>query len=70
MTGPAGVERPPEGLERARAGRGPGTDADVGDPEVLEQLPGLGEVDDRLAQPRLSSRTRRPMTGIRSTARS
>ena len=28
-----------------------GHDADVGDPEILEQLPGLGEVDDRLAQP-------------------
>ena len=26
-------------------------DADVGDPEILEQLAGLGEVDDRLAEP-------------------
>ncbi len=25
--------------------------ADVGDPEVLEQAPGLGEVDDRRAEP-------------------
>ncbi len=29
----------------------PGHDADVGDPEILEQLAGLGEADDRLAQP-------------------
>ena len=29
----------------------PGHDPDVGDPEILEELAGLGEADDRLAQP-------------------
>ena len=29
----------------------PGNDPDVGDPEILEQLAGLGEADDRLAEP-------------------
>ena len=39
-------ERPLERLEVVA-----GHDADVGDPEVLEQLARLGEVDDRLAEP-------------------
>ena len=47
---PAEVERAPE-----RVLEGPqvvaGHDADVGDPEVLEELARLGEADDRLADP-------------------
>ena len=37
--------------ELQRAQVVPGDRTDVGDAEVLEELPGLGEVDDRLAQP-------------------
>ena len=50
MTGPVQLERPAERLEQ-RVQVVAGHDADVGDAEVLEQLAGLGEVDDRLAQP-------------------
>ena len=47
---PGQRQRAPERLEE-RVEVVPRHDADVGDPEVLEQLAGLGEVDDRLAQP-------------------
>ena len=43
-------ERPPERLEQ-RVHVVPGDDADVGDPEVLEELSRLGEADDGRPQP-------------------
>ena len=38
-------------------------DADVGDPEILEQLARLGEVDDRLAEPPAELEHGRPDDG-------
>ena len=50
MTGPGSVERLLEGLEQGMevVAR---DEPDVGDPEVLEQLARLGEVDDRPREP-------------------
>ena len=47
---PGQRQRAPQRAEE-RAEVVPRHDADVGDPEILEQLAGLGEVDDRLAEP-------------------
>ena len=69
IVGPGSVERPAERLEQ-RVQVVARHEPDVGDAEVLEQLAGLGEVDDRLAQPAGQLEGGPPMTGSRSTARS
>ena len=52
MAGPVERERRAGTSPRARARSWPGIDADVGDPEVLEQLPRLGEARRRTARSR------------------
>ena len=62
-------QRTPERLEQ-RVQVMTRDDPDVGHPEVLEQLPGLGEVDDRTAKTLAQLEDRRADDGMRSTARS
>ena len=62
-------QRPPQRAEQ-RTEVASRHHADVGDPEILEQLAGLGKLTTDLRRRRLSSSTVGPTTGMRSTVRS